>query len=83
MFRFFRSQRFEVRWPWEMFLHSALLLLRIGEEIHAFQKKFLDANSENFARLHIARDENDHQQKLFIHVQWLKLRFVTPKTLHN
>jgi len=42
IFRFFPSQRCEVRWPWKMFNHSALLSWRTEEEIHIFQKKFLD-----------------------------------------
>jgi hypothetical protein len=71
VFHFFRSQRFEVRWPWKIFLHVALLLLRVEEEIHAFQKKFLDANRDNFAHSHIARDENEHHQTLFIHLKFI------------
>jgi hypothetical protein len=51
-----------------MFHHSALLPWRTEEEIHIFQKKFLDTNSESLARSLIPRDENEHHQTLFIHL---------------
>ena len=61
----------------KMFLNFALLPLRIEEEIHAFQKKFLDANREKFPHSYNARDENEHHRTLFIHFTQL-----IPQPLH-
>jgi hypothetical protein len=52
-----------------MYHHSALLPWRIEDEFHAFQKKILDTNSENFAHSHTPREENEHHKTLFIYVQ--------------
>jgi len=52
-----------------MFYYSALLPWRIEEEINVFHKKFIDKNSESLARSHNPRDETEHHQTFFIHLQ--------------